>query len=65
MATNLKVTGMTCGHCEQRVVDALEDVQGVEAATADSETDSVSVEGDANVDALIGAVEDAGYSASN
>lgn len=65
MATNLNVTGMTCGHCEQRVVDALEDVQGVEAATADSETDSVSVEGDADVDALIGAVEDAGYSAIN
>jgi copper chaperone len=64
MTTDLTVTGMSCGHCEQTVEDALADVDGVTDASADNETDSVTVEGDANSDALVAAVENAGYDAS-
>ncbi|ELZ81067.1 copA N-terminal domain-containing protein [Haloferax elongans ATCC BAA-1513] len=65
MSTTLTVTGMTCEHCEGRVVDALESVSGVASATADRETDAATVEGDADVESLVAAVEDAGYDASN
>jgi copper chaperone CopZ len=55
---------MSCGGCEETVEDALREVSGVESATADRETDSATVEGDADPDALVAAVENAGYSAS-
>lgn len=64
MAQKITVEGMTCGHCEGTVEDAVENVTGVSKATADRERDSVSVEGSADPDALIAAVEDAGYDAS-
>ncbi|MFC6955352.1 heavy-metal-associated domain-containing protein [Halorubellus litoreus] len=64
MTTELTVTGMSCGHCEETVEDALADVEGVTAASADNETDSVTVDGDADVDALVTAVKDAGYDTS-
>lgn len=60
----ITVTGMSCGHCEQTVEEALEGVEGVTAAEADNETDTASVTGDADVDALVAAVADAGYDAS-
>lgn len=55
---------MSCGGCEETVEDALAGVDGVERATADRESESATVEGDADVDALVSAVEDAGYEAS-
>lgn len=64
MATKLTVTGMSCGGCEQNVVEALESVDGVESATADNETDTATAEGSASTDDLVRAVEEAGYSAS-
>jgi copper chaperone CopZ len=64
MSRTLTVEGMTCGHCEQTVEEALEDVRGVTDATADRETEQVTVEGDPDPDALVAAVEDAGYEAS-
>ena len=64
MATTIQVDGMNCGHCEQSVVDALEDVSGVSSASADHEAGTATVEGDADTDELLAVVEDAGYSAS-
>ncbi len=64
MSKILSVEGMTCGHCEQTVEEALEDVGGVTDATADRETEQATVEGDADADTLVAAVEDAGYEAS-
>ena len=40
---NLKVKGMMCGGCENRVKNALESIEGVEKATADRNTGSVNV----------------------
>ncbi|MFB6069986.1 MAG: heavy-metal-associated domain-containing protein [Halanaeroarchaeum sp.] len=64
MATTLTVTGMSCEHCEQTVTEALEGVPGVTAASADRESDRAVVEGDADIDRLVAAVDDAGYDAS-
>ncbi|SEW12636.1 heavy-metal-associated domain-containing protein [Halobacterium jilantaiense] len=55
------VEGMSCGHCEQTVEDALADVEGVTDATADNETGEVHYEGDADATEVAAAVEDAGY----
>ena len=57
----IEVDGMSCGHCEQTVEDALADVEGVTDATADNETGEVRYEGDADPAEVAAAVEDAGY----
>ncbi len=61
----LRVTGMTCSHCEMRVAKALEGVPGVKDAQADHNNQKavVTVQGDVAMDALIAAVDDAGYTA--
>jgi len=64
MTQTITVEGMTCGHCEQTVEEALEDVDGVTEATADREAESVTVEGSAGTDVLVDAATDAGYDAS-
>ncbi|WP_411964822.1 heavy-metal-associated domain-containing protein [Haloferax sp. YSMS24] len=64
MSTTITVTGMTCEHCEGRVEDALAGVTGVTEAKADREADTATVEGDADVDTLVAAVEEVGYDAS-
>lgn len=64
MSTTITVTGMTCEHCEGRVEDALAGVTGVTDATANREADTATIEGEADVAALVAAVEEAGYDAS-
>jgi len=61
MATTISVTGMSCDGCEDIVEGALEDVSGVESAEADQHENTATVEGDADVDDLIEAVDTAGY----
>jgi len=63
MSTTITVEGMTCGHCEQTVEEALQDVSGVTDAAADREAEQVDVEGDADVPILVQAIENAGYTA--
>lgn len=64
MSRTITVEGMSCGHCEQSVTEALEGVTGVESATADRERSSATVEGTADASALVEAVREAGYDAS-
>jgi copper chaperone CopZ len=64
MTQTITVEGMTCEHCEQTVEEALEEVEGVTSATADRDSESATVEGSAERDELVTAVEDAGYDAS-
>lgn len=64
MTVTLTVTGMSCGGCESSVVEALEGVQGVESASADRDSDTVTVEGEVDPGSLVEVVEDAGYEAS-
>jgi len=63
MTTTLTVEGMSCDGCEESVTDALESVTGVEHAEADRDADRATVRGDADLDELVEAVEDAGYEA--
>jgi copper chaperone CopZ len=64
MSTTLTVKGMTCDHCEQTVEEAIEDVAGVRTVKADRSAKQVTVHGDADPEALVTAVEDAGYDAT-
>ncbi|WP_135662546.1 heavy-metal-associated domain-containing protein [Halorhabdus rudnickae] len=64
MALTITVTGMSCEHCEQSVTEALEDLDGVTEASVDREAEQATIEGDAEPDTLVEAVEDAGYEAS-
>ena len=67
-STNLSVTGMTCGHCRQKVEDALNGVDGVFAVFVDREAGAAEVEfdeGRTDVPTLVAAVEAAGYGASS
>lgn len=64
MSQTITVEGMSCEHCEQSVTEALEGVDGVERASADRESASATVEGDADAAALVSAVSEAGYDAS-
>ncbi|MDA3914141.1 cation transporter [Oleiagrimonas sp.] len=61
--TTLKITGMTCGHCVKAVQQALSDVPGVTRAEVDLQARQAQVEGSADVDALIAAVQEEGYEA--
>jgi copper chaperone len=63
MTTTITVEGMSCGHCEQTVEEALRAVSGVTDVTVDREGDRASVEGETDATALVTAVEDAGYTA--
>jgi copper chaperone CopZ len=62
--TTINVDGMACTGCEDNVTDALGELPGVESASADHEAGTATVEGDVDVDAVVAAIEDAGYEAS-
>lgn len=64
MSQTISVEGMTCEHCEQTVEEALQGVSGVTDVDVDREAERATVDGDADTDALVDAVEDAGYTAS-
>lgn len=63
MSQTITVEGMSCEHCEQSVEEALRGVDGVTDVDVDREAEQASVDGDADTDALVAAVEDAGYTA--
>lgn len=63
MTATVGIEGMNCGHCEQTVAEALRSVSGMSGVTIDREGGQAKVDGDADVTALIRAVEDAGYTA--
>ena len=61
--TKLKVTGMTCMHCVAAVKKALEQVPGVETAEVSLEKAQAVVTGDGDVQAMVAAIKEEGYSA--
>jgi len=65
-STTLTVSGMTCGHCQAKVEQALRGVNGVYSATVDRTQGVAEVESGESVSAaeLIAAVERAGYRAA-
>ena len=65
--TILTVTGMSCGSCVRHVTSALRAVPGVTKVCVQLRTGQAEVQhGDeASVDALIGALREAGYDATH
>ncbi|MBR1635556.1 MAG: heavy metal translocating P-type ATPase [Lachnospiraceae bacterium] len=64
---NMKIEGMMCEHCQARVKEALEKVDGVRSAEVSHEagTAVVSFDGAVTDEALTAAVTDAGYEVKN
>lgn len=63
----LKITGMTCGHCQKSVEQALGKVPGVYGAVVDLQDGSADVDYDddtATIEELTAAVAKAGYAAT-
>ena len=58
------VTGMSCAACQARVEKAVNEVPGVTSCAVSLLTNSMGVEGDADEQEIIKAVEKAGYGAS-
>ncbi len=61
--TEIKVTGMTCGHCVQSVTEELKEVSGVKEVNVVLETGVVTIQSDSelnNAD-VVAAVKEAGY----
>ncbi len=63
MTIELKITGMSCQHCVRAVQQALTAVPGVSAVRVELESGRAWVEGDADADALILAVNAVDYQA--
>ena len=63
MTTELKVTGMSCGHCVKAVEKALKAVPGVENVQVTLEPGKAVVEGNASQQDMIAAVVEEGYQA--
>lgn len=60
----LKVSGMTCGHCELAVKQALRNVPGVQRVVKVSRRrEEVIVDGEPDVGALVAAINAQGYQA--
>lgn len=64
--TTVLVSGMTCGHCVKSVTEELSSLDGVQDVSVDlvaGGTSTVTVTSDAtlDVDAVRGAVDEAGY----
>jgi Au+-exporting ATPase len=63
MTTELSVQGMTCASCVGRVEKALKTLPGVIDASVNLTTERATVRGTASIEALIFAIEKAGYDA--
>ena len=60
---HLKISGMSCGHCQKSATTALEGVAGIDSVEVSLEPGGAVVTGSANADSLIAAVIDAGFEA--
>lgn len=58
------ITGMSCAACQAHVEKAVSKVPGVESVSVSLLTNSMGVEGSANSEDIVKAVEDAGYGAA-
>jgi len=58
---NLKVTGMTCGHCEKAVTQAIRSLDSAAGITINRETNRVTIQTPIEPARLIAAISDEGY----
>jgi P-type Cu+ transporter len=65
METTIGVYGMTCGHCQKRVANAISSLEGVESVNVDLESESATLSFDpqkVSLDDVKAAIQKAGYS---
>ncbi len=65
MEVTIGVYGMTCGHCQKRVADAISSLEGVRSVEVDLESERATVSFDLqkiSLDEIKGAIQKAGYS---
>ena len=62
--TRYNIGGMSCAACSARVEKAVSSVDGVDACSVSLLTNSMTVEGGASAEAIVRAVENAGYTAA-
>jgi len=59
----IKISGMTCGHCVSAVREALQGVSGAGEVSVELESGIAKIEGDANLEQILAAVKEEGYTA--
>ena len=59
----IKIEGMSCGHCENRVKNALSGVEGIKIIRVSASEDLAEIEitEDAQLQMAVDAIEDVGY----
>src|SRR5512145_2180807 len=65
MEITIGVYGMTCGHCQKRIADAISSLEGVESTNVDLESERAIVSFDpqkVSLEDIIAAIHKAGYS---
>lgn len=63
MTNTLQISGMTCHHCVRSVTKALQGVAGVDNVSVDLGAGRAQVDGPADPESLLRAVESEGYQA--
>ena len=63
MKKTIRIEGMSCGHCTARVAKALDALEGISSVSVDLDSGTAVVEAADTVtdEAIIEAVDDAGY----
>ena len=61
---NLKVTGMTCGHCEKAVTQAIRSLDSAAEISINRDTNRVTIQTPIEPASLIAAISDEGYPTS-
>jgi copper chaperone len=56
-----EVPAISCGHCKQAIEGAVGALADVDTVTVDIDARTVAVEGGADDDAVVAAIDDAGY----
>jgi copper chaperone len=59
--TTIKVQGMMCHHCSQRVEQAIKSIKGVDDVKLNLEDGTVIISGDFNIDEVEDAIINEGY----
>jgi copper chaperone len=55
------VPDISCGHCKQAIESEVGQVEGVDSVVVDIDQRTVTVDGTAGEDAIVGAIQEAGY----
>jgi copper ion binding protein len=61
MERTFSVPGISCGHCKAAIEGEVGGVEGVTLVEVDIDAKTVRVHGDATDDAIVAAIDDAGY----